>query len=49
LIEQIQNMLFDKMPAPGIEEHPINWTDVGTIGEIERQLRELADWMCGVN
>ena len=46
LVERIQELLFD-MPAPGVEEHPIDWTHVGSINEINRRLSQVVAFLDG--
>jgi len=46
LVERINELLFD-MPAPGDEDHPIRWTHVGTINEVNRQLSEVIAFLDG--
>ena len=44
LLERIEELLQD-MPAPGVEEHPINWGHVGEINEINRHLSEVVAFL----
>jgi hypothetical protein len=46
LVERINELLFD-MPAPGDEDHPIRWTHVGTIVEVNRRLSEVVAFLDG--
>ena len=40
LLEDLHQTVED-MPAPGDEEHPINWGHVGSLNHLCEQLREL--------
>lgn len=40
LIERIRELLFD-MPAPGNDEQPIDWADVGDLTEVNSKLSEI--------
>jgi hypothetical protein len=40
LLERIGELLID-MPAPGDDEHPINWCDVGSITEVNSRLNSI--------
>ena len=44
LVEHIRELLFD-MPAPGVEEHPINWGHVGSINEINQRLSQVVAFL----
>ena len=46
LVERIRELLFD-MPAPGVEEHPINWAHVGSINEVNKQLSDVVEFLGG--
>ncbi len=46
LVERIGELLFD-LPAPGDDEHPIRWTHVGTINEVNRRLSEVVAFLDG--
>ena len=46
LVERIGELLYD-MPAPGVEEHPINWCDVGSITEVNSRLSAVIAFMTG--
>ena len=46
LVERIRELLFD-MPAPGIEEHPIDWSHVGSVNEVNRRLSEAVRFLDG--
>lgn len=37
LLERIRELLHDQ-PAPGNEERPISWADVGTLAEVNNRL-----------
>lgn len=40
LVQRIGELLFD-LPAPGNEEHPINWGHVGDINEVNKRLSSV--------
>ena len=40
LVERIHELLFD-LPAPGNEEHLINWAHVGSVNEVNQRLSEV--------
>ena len=44
LLERIEELLQD-MPAPGVEEHPINWGHVGEITEINQRLSSVVAFL----
>ncbi|QDV25863.1 hypothetical protein [Aureliella helgolandensis] len=46
LVERIRELLFD-MPAPGVEEHPIYWTRVGSINEVNKRLSSVVAFLDG--
>jgi hypothetical protein len=46
LVERIKELLFD-LPAPGVEEHPINWAHVGSINEVNRRLSDIVAFLDG--
>ena len=46
LIQRIGELLFD-LPAPGNEERPINWADVGSINEVNRRLSSVIAFLEG--
>jgi len=46
LVQQIGELLFD-LPAPGNDEHPINWADVGTVNEINNRLSSVVAFLEG--
>ena len=46
LVERINELLFD-MPAPGVEEHPIDWTHVGSINEVNTRLSSVVAFLEG--
>ena len=46
LVERIRELLFD-MPAPGVEEHPINWAHVGSINEVNKRLSNVVAFLDG--
>jgi hypothetical protein len=37
LVQRIHELLFD-LPAPGNDERPINWADVGSLNEVNKRL-----------
>jgi hypothetical protein len=46
LVQRIGELLFD-LPAPGNEERPINWADVGSINEVNRRLSSVIAFLEG--
>ena len=46
LVERVRELLFD-MPAPGDDEHPINWCHVGDINEVNSRLSHIIDFLSG--
>jgi hypothetical protein len=46
LVERIRELLND-MPAPGVEEHPINWAHVGSINEVNQRLSQVVAFLDG--
>ena len=40
LLEDLHEIVED-MPAPGIDEHPIDWGHVGSLNHLREQLAEL--------
>ena len=46
LVERIRELLTD-MPAPGVEEHPINWGHVGSINEVNQRLSQVVAFLDG--
>jgi hypothetical protein len=46
LVERIRELLFD-LPAPGNDDHPINWAHVGTINEVNNQLSQIIAFLNG--
>lgn len=46
LVQRIGELLFD-LPAPGNDEHPINWADVGTVNEINNRLSSIVAFLDG--
>ena len=44
LVERIRELLFD-LPAPGVEEHPINWAHVGSINEVKKRLSDVVAFL----
>ena len=41
LVERVKELLFD-LPAPGVEEHPINWAHVGSI------FADIVEFLAGI-
>ena len=46
LVTRIAELLFH-LPAPGDEEHPINWCHVGDMNEINSRLSAVIAFMTG--
>jgi hypothetical protein len=46
LVERIRELLFD-LPAPGNDEHPINWAHVGSINEVNNRLSSVVAFLDG--
>jgi len=46
LVERIGELLFD-LPAPGDDERPINWADVGSINEVNHRLSAVVAFLEG--
>lgn len=46
LVERIRELLFD-LPAPGSDEHPINWADVGSVNEVNNRLSSIVAFLDG--
>ena len=46
LVERIRELLFD-LPAPGNDEHPINWAHVGSINEVNNRLSSVVAFLEG--
>ena len=46
MVERIRELLFD-LPAPGNEEHPIDWADVGSINEVNNRLSSVVAFLEG--
>lgn len=46
LVQRIGELLFD-LPAPGNDEHPINWADVGTVNEVNSRLSSVVAFLEG--
>jgi len=46
LVQCIGELLFD-LPAPGNDEHPINWADVGTVNEVNSRLSSVVAFLEG--
>ena len=45
-VERIGELLFD-LPAPDVDEYPINWADVGSLAEINNLLGRVVEFMEG--
>ena len=48
LVQRIQELLFD-LPAPGNDEHPINWADVGSLADVNRRLVSVVAFLEGAD
>ena len=46
LVQRIGELLFD-LPAPGDDEHPINWSHVGTLNEVNNRLSAIVAFLDG--
>lgn len=46
LVERIHELLFD-LPAPGNDEHPINWAHVGSVNEVNNRLSAIVAFLDG--
>jgi hypothetical protein len=46
LVERIRELLFD-LPAPGNDEHAINWADVGSVNEVNNRLSSIVAFLDG--
>lgn len=46
LVERIRELLFD-LPAPGNDEHPINWAHVGSVNEVNNRLSSVVAFLEG--
>ncbi len=46
LVQRIGELLHD-LPAPGNDEHPINWADVGSINEVNSRLSTIVAFLEG--
>ena len=46
LLERIRELLFD-MPAPGSEEHAIDWGHVGDLNEVNNRLSSVVAFLGG--
>jgi 4'-phosphopantetheinyl transferase EntD len=47
-LERIRELLFD-LPAPGDDEHPITWANVGSISHVNSKLAEMIAFLDGTN
>ncbi len=48
LLERIGELLVD-MPAPGNDEHRINWADVGSVNEVNNRLSSVVAFLEGAD
>ena len=48
LVQRIGELLFD-MPAPGNDEHRINWADVGSVNEVNNRLSSVVAFIEGAD
>jgi hypothetical protein len=46
LVERIRELLFE-MPAPGNDEVEIDWSQVGSVVEVNRQLTDVVRFLGG--
>jgi hypothetical protein len=46
LVERVRELLFD-LPAPGSDEHPINWAHVGSVNEVNKRLSSVVAFLEG--
>lgn len=46
LVQRIGELLFD-LPAPGNDEHPINWAHVGDVNEVNKRLSAVIAFLEG--
>ena len=46
LVERIRELLFD-LPAPGNDQRPINWADVGSLNEVNHRLSAVVAFLDG--
>ena len=46
MVERIRELLFD-LPAPGNDEHSINWADVGSVNEVNNRLSAIVAFLDG--
>ena len=46
LVQRIGELLFDQ-PAPGNDEHPINWAHVGSLSEVNKRLSAVVAFLEG--
>ncbi len=46
LVQRVRELLTD-MPAPGVDEHPINWGHVGSINEVNQRLSQVVAFLDG--
>ena len=44
LVQHVGELLFD-LPAPGNDEHPINWAHVGTVNEVNNRLSSVVAFL----
>ena len=46
LVDRIGELLFD-LPAPDVDEYPINWEHVGSMTEINNRLARVVEFLEG--
>lgn len=46
LVERIRELLFD-LPAPGNDEHPINWANVCSVNAVNNRLSSIVAFLGG--
>ena len=44
LLARIEELLCD-LPAPGSEDHPIDWATVGSVNEVNRLLEQITAFL----
>jgi hypothetical protein len=48
LVQHIEELLFN-LPAPGKEQRPINWADVGSLNEVNKRLSLVVAFLEGAD
>ena len=48
LVQRIGELLFD-LPAPGNDDRPINWADVGSLNEVNNRLSSIVAFLEGTD